>query len=199
MESQGRMESEGTDRGTDRPSRKERRRLRQLRREREGRRTHRRAALRRWLVRGGIASGCLVAVGGGYWLWAQGGPHRLPKVGDHWHAAYEVVICGRQQPPLAYSPGNIHTHGDGLIHIHPTTPEEAGRNANLGRFFANSGITVAAGRIRYPDGRAYRDGDPCPDGTRGRLRLLVNGEANASMDRYVPQDGDKLRIEFGPE
>ena len=198
MASQGGMKPEGTDRGTDRPSRKERRRNRQLQREQEGRRARRRATSRRWLVRGGIAAGCLAVAGGTYWLWAQSDPP-LPRVGDHWHAAYEVVLCGKPEPQLAFSPGNIHTHGDGQIHIHPGIPEEGGKNSTLNRFFANSRITFSNGTLRYPDGRTYRHGDACPDGRTGRLRLLVNGTPNPDLERYVPRDGDRIRVEFGPE
>lgn len=184
--------------GTERPPRKERRRLKRLQRAQEARRMRRRAGWRWWLVRGGIAAGCLAVAGGAYWLWAPSDP-RLPRVGDHWHAAYEVVLCGKPEPQLAYSPGNIHTHGDGAIHVHPEVDEEGGSNANLGRFFANSGITFSNGTLRYPDGRTYRDGDTCPDGKPGRLRLLVNGTVNAAMERYVPRDGDRIRVEFGSE
>ncbi|MGH7362598.1 MAG: hypothetical protein ACREKK_14510 [Candidatus Methylomirabilales bacterium] len=42
-------------------------------------------------------------------------------------------------------------------------------------------------------------GEPCPDGRQGRLRLLVNGTVNAAMERYVPRDGDRIRVEFGPD
>lgn len=193
------MERDAQHREVERPSRKERRRLRKLQREQEAGRAQRRTSLRRWSVRAGIALGCLGLAGGGYWLWAQGGGPRLPKMGDHWHAPYEVVLCGKEQPRLAYSPGNIHTHGDGVIHVHPHVAEEGGMNANLGRFFANSKVTFTEGLIRYPDGRTSRDGDPCPDGRTGRLRLLVNGTRNAAMERYVPRDGDRIRVEFGPE
>src|SRR5688500_3304374 len=42
---------------------------------------------------------------------------------DHWHAAYGVYLCDTFQPPLTNErdPLGIHTHGDGVIHIHPTT------------------------------------------------------------------------------
>ncbi|HZM43156.1 MAG TPA: hypothetical protein VFB94_28765, partial [Acidimicrobiales bacterium] len=42
---------------------------------------------------------------------------------DHWHAAFGVYICGEFQPnpPLFESPVGIHTHDDGVIHIHPTS------------------------------------------------------------------------------
>lgn len=55
---------------------------------------------------------------------------------DHWHAAFGIDICGKMQPPppLFESPIGIHTHGDGVIHIHPTSSGGAGENATLGHF-----------------------------------------------------------------
>lgn len=56
---------------------------------------------------------------------------------DHWHAAYGINICGEWQAPIPEfeSPIGIHTHADGVIHIHPFTIEGAGENATLGNFF----------------------------------------------------------------
>jgi hypothetical protein len=120
----------------------------------------------------------------------------LPRVGDHWHAAYRVVLCGETLPPFPPGPGNVHTHGDGVIHIHPAVSSEAGRNANLVRFFGSAGVDFAADRIVLPDGRAFRNGDRCPDGTPGRIRLLVNGRPLDEIERYVPKDGDEVVVEF---
>jgi hypothetical protein len=55
---------------------------------------------------------------------------------DHWHAAFGVDICGKFQPapPEFESPIGIHTHGDGVIHIHPFTSGGSGKNATLGHF-----------------------------------------------------------------
>ncbi|MGH7792414.1 MAG: hypothetical protein ACREOB_08890, partial [Thermodesulfobacteriota bacterium] len=75
----------------------------------------------------------------GYLLVKMSQAKKFPKVGDHWHAEYEVIICGMKMPILPYTQGNIHTHGDGRIHIHPEYSYEAGKNANLGRFFSNAG------------------------------------------------------------
>jgi len=45
---------------------------------------------------------------------------------DHWHAAYGVYICDKfidsfqhGADPNAADPLGIHSHGDGVIHIHP--------------------------------------------------------------------------------
>ena len=42
--------------------------------------------------------------------------------GDHWHAAYGIYICGEYLPNMSVGvdpdPGGIHSHQDGVIHIH---------------------------------------------------------------------------------
>ncbi len=62
------------------------------------------------------------------------------KPGDHWHAAYGIDICGKPQAPIPTfeSPIGIHTHGDGVIHIHPFTLEGAGENATIGNFLKHA-------------------------------------------------------------
>jgi len=60
-----------------------------------------------------------------------------PQAGiDHWHDAYLIHHCGTDLPASTNSndPDGIHTHGTGLIHIHPFNPETAGPNATLGKF-----------------------------------------------------------------
>jgi hypothetical protein len=65
-----------------------------------------------------------------------------PQAGiDHWHDAYLINACGEDLPPstVTEAPNGIHTHGRGLIHIHPTNPLAAGPNATLGEFIAAIG------------------------------------------------------------
>src|SRR5213592_5137587 len=40
---------------------------------------------------------------------------------DHWHAAYGIYNCDAFEPAIQVKtdPDGIHTHGDGVIHIHP--------------------------------------------------------------------------------
>ncbi len=128
---------------------------------------------------------------------AYGILHRppYPRVGAHWHAPFSVEVCGRALgfPP---SPGNVHTHGDGLIHVHPETDEE-GRAATLETFFRSIGVSLSEGVLVLPDGRQFRDGDRC--GQRpGRLRVWVNDrEMNVGeFLRYYPQNGDRVRVSF---
>lgn len=125
------------------------------------------------------------------------------RVGDHWHARLTIELCGRRLPPLPPGPGDVHTHGDGLIHIHPQTSRTAGRNASLETFFRTTPVRITPDSIAVA-GERYHNGDPCPDGRSGVLRAQVRRageEAFADLPRfldYLPRDGDEIRIVFGP-
>lgn len=49
-----------------------------------------------------------------------------PRSGDHWHATYEITICGQRQPNIPTFSGGVHTHGSGTIHMHPQLPSVRG-------------------------------------------------------------------------
>ena len=117
-------------------------------------------------------------------------------VGDHWHAQFTIAVCGRALPPFPPSNGGVHTHGDGLIHIHPGNPAEGGANANLGRFLASVGVRLTPESLQLPDGVAHRNGDKCPDGKAGVVHVLVNGKDNSAWDAYVLRNRDVVVIEF---
>ena len=47
-----------------------------------------------------------------------------PGLEDHWHTAYNIFVCDEVIPTVFTNDSEddrtgIHTHGDGLIHIHP--------------------------------------------------------------------------------
>lgn len=132
------------------------------------------------------------------WLASLPKAERLPGYQDHWHAGFEVKICGERQPDFAYSPGGVHTHGDGKIHVHPHAPDELGALANLRKYFQSVNLEVAAGSVKFPDGRSFKDGAACPDGKPGSLKVFVNGQQKVEFLSYVVQDGDFVRVEFGP-
>lgn len=99
-----------------------------------------------------------------------------PRIGglDHWHSAYGVYICGEFQPDQTDQLGDIlgiHTHDDGLIHIHPTSANAAGENATFGVFAEEVGIDLGDGEFTLADGTTYANGDDC-DGTEGEVRLV---------------------------
>ncbi|MGQ0550406.1 MAG: hypothetical protein ACT4PY_12150 [Armatimonadota bacterium] len=120
-----------------------------------------------------------------------------PKTGDHWHAGFKVIICGERTPPLPAGPGDLHSHGDDVMHIHPNRPESAGRNATIGAFLRSVPLKVTQSAIEVT-GKTYTNGDKCADGRAGRVSVLVNGKAKTDFESYVPQDRDQIEFRFGP-
>lgn len=59
-----------------------------------------------------------------------------PLIGEHWHSAYGVYVCGEFVGAASEFETNvgIHSHGDDVIHIHPSTNGGAGENATMGTF-----------------------------------------------------------------
>jgi hypothetical protein len=104
-----------------------------------------------------------------------------PELGvDHWHSAYAVWACDQFLPPLTDTQGDalgIHTHEDGLIHIHPFTGAAAGKHATLGKFFDDTGLKVSDSSIKLPaaepfDGRLYKEGETTCGGKPATVKVV---------------------------
>ena len=81
---------------------------------------------------------------------------------DHWHAAYGVRLCGEGfAAPIQVQddPVGIHTHADGIIHVHPFATSASGENANLGEFFDAAGITIDDDEIDLGGDARVKEGD----------------------------------------
>ena len=135
-----------------------------------------------------------------------------PTIGDHWHAPYQVIVCGQPQASIeefAHTSG-IHTHGDGIMHLHPLTAEGEGSGASVARFFKNSGgwfdFSLAPLGCSIKDAnnpivlRADSGIHPLGSGFSA-ARDVCNSMADLEFGRvsrdYVPQDGDCIRIIIG--
>jgi len=122
-----------------------------------------------------------------------------PRMGDHWHAAYAVFICGQRQPHFSTWEGGVHTHADGIVHIHPFLPSEEGEGASLSSWFEYGGGKLTETAMRMPgDSTEYENGDECPDGRAGELQVIVNGQPLEEWTGYIPRHGDQVVIVFGP-
>ncbi len=75
-----------------------------------------------------------------------------PTTADHWHAAYTVYDCGTVAGEFTSTadPDGIHSHQDGLIHIHPFNSSATGTDAQLGVFFEAMEVTVDTDQITGP-------------------------------------------------
>lgn len=150
----------------------------------------------------------------------QGGPHDAElTLGDHWHVALGVDDCGAWVPNWSWAPGNVtngsavgagaparagsngqvyaglHSHGDGLIHLEPSTTQETGAHATLGLYFRYGGWQVSEGAIDFVNVHE-QNGNSC-DGKPGVLRWSVNGvEQHGDPASYRLHDGDTIALVF---
>jgi hypothetical protein len=129
---------------------------------------------------------------------------------DHWHAAIGANICGTWLPAIpefekradnASLTAGIHSHGDGLMHIHPFSGDEAGKNATVGNFLEFAGYDVGTDFIEAWDGSGKRtDGDKCGEGDdaeKAEVRWTVNGEEQkGNPGSFRPRDQDVIGIYF---
>ncbi len=123
-----------------------------------------------------------------------------PRIGkDHWHATYQIFVCGERQPNAPTWEAGVHTHADGVIHIHPFVPSEEGSGARLVKWFEYGGGRLTQSEMRIPGSRTvYKNGDKCDDGKEATLQVSLNGERLNNWTRLIPHDGDRIRIDFGP-
>jgi len=130
---------------------------------------------------------------------------------DHWHAAYGIYICGEFQPALPEfeSPNGIHTHGDGVIHIHPFSDAAAGENATLGRFLENAGVELTDDSLTVGD-QTWTEGEDQCDGEDAELQVdqwtdVQDEDSNAAEidddfgDLRFRDDGEGYVVAFVPE
>lgn len=119
-----------------------------------------------------------------------------PTTKDHWHQAYGIYICDAY---LA-NPGDegsdrvgIHTHADGLIHIHPFTNRATGRGAVLSHFTEQIGMELSATKLKPPGQDTKENGDKCGK-DKGRVRLVEWESAQDTTPQFVGGDPQDYRL-----
>ncbi|MBI2084869.1 MAG: hypothetical protein HYT70_04660 [Candidatus Aenigmarchaeota archaeon] len=122
----------------------------------------------------------------------------------HWHADFELWICGEKQTlpdpaGLANRVGtqDVHHHGDYRIHIEGVIVDM--EEATLGHFFDVIEVPFSNSQLMEK-----KNGDFCPDGNPGIVRMYVNGKDYIGDYRdYViapysnVPPGDFIKIVFG--
>ena len=87
-----------------------------------------------------------------------------PTLQDHWHAAYGIYVCDEFLPGLtdaAPDTTGIHTHDDGIVHVHPFSSGSTGENANWSKFGEIVDLSFDGSSFTMPDGTTYEDGFDC--------------------------------------
>jgi hypothetical protein len=118
---------------------------------------------------------------------------------DFWTAALGVHVCGAwlaNAPPAGLDTG-VHSHGDGLVYIHPFSPDEAGKNATLGLFLRRGIWKVTQDSLQVWDGTTHHNGDTCSNGGPAEVRWWVDGvEQHGDPGGLIPRDGQVIVLGF---
>jgi hypothetical protein len=113
---------------------------------------------------------------------------------DHWHVAYGLYQCSDfilADSPLTDAGSDalgIHTHGDGVIHIHPFLDSAAGRNAQLGIFFDDVGMSVSDSKITFPDGTEWDESSTKCGDKPGTIQIAIWYDAQDAADGEKPNE-----------
>jgi hypothetical protein len=132
---------------------------------------------------------------------ADSGEGARPRASeDHWHAAFGVFVCNAYLPavPAFDNAEGIHTHGDGVIHIHPFLDSAAGDNARLGIFLRGAHIQVTANEVLVGPER-YGAGDMCR-GQPTEVEVVRWADVAADFEpEIITKNGAELRFQADGE
>ena len=99
---------------------------------------------------------------------------------DHWHAAYGIYACDAFLTPITVQddPEGIHSHADGVIHVHPWVGAAAGKNATLQVFADAVGLELSNDEITVPGVATFKNGQDC-NGEPATWQAAVWNDENA--------------------
>jgi hypothetical protein len=140
----------------------------------------------------------------------------VPQLGDHIHQAFGVYICDGFQGdiPEFESQVGIHTHGDGVIHVHPFSQLGVGVNATLGRYFTNArddgglDVDISDSKLSYLGEEVEEGETECEGVENPQLRLAYWPDASDTStdpevltggfeDRRLTDDGGAITVYYG--
>ena len=131
-----------------------------------------------------------------------------PGLSDHWHSAYGVWDCtdgegGAFQPVFEgransqgypYDPEGIHSHSDGLIHIHPFTANAAGEDATMSKFFEAMFVTMDQNGITAAEFGVISAVDAVCDGQPAVVQIVRWHNALTAVDA---EPDERIYEDFG--
>jgi hypothetical protein len=129
----------------------------------------------------------------------------VPQISDHIHQALAINVCGEELqavPEWEPSPIGIHTHGDGVMHIHPFSQLGVGSNATLGRFIKSArdegslDFSISDTKLEYL-GETYEEGKTECEGVDDpqlRVAYWENVQDAESEPEITTGDFDERRL-----
>jgi hypothetical protein len=110
--------------------------------------------------------------GDGVWSWPFATPSQSPSRADNTN-----IYAG------------LHSHGDGVIHMEPSTREDAGKNATVGRYFRYGGWKVDETSFNFL-GVERKNGDMCGDKPGTLQWKVARWNPDAAKQAYTVEDGN---------
>lgn len=103
------------------------------------------------------------------YAWATRDPKASPAVGEHWHAVYGVYDCTLNGEEGGYLPAfqsqvdevGIHSHQDGIMHVHPWFDRADGPDARIEHFLDAMQVRLDDDQIVLEGGRILSEGAEC--------------------------------------
>lgn len=125
---------------------------------------------------------------------------------DHWHVAMGVRVCDRWLDPVTdqTDPKGVHSHGDGVIHIHPFVASAAGKRATLDRYAEAVKAKLTAESFAWPEGdgkkkESHATGGKCGE-EEAEVMAFYNGELHEGDPGQIRfTDRGKLVLAFVPK
>ena len=122
-----------------------------------------------------------------------------PGLEDHWHTAYNIFVCDEVIPTVFTNDSEddrtgIHTHGDGLIHIHPFVSTVTGQYATLGAFFNENQTTFDDDTFELPNGNIVSEEDFTCAGESAEIRVLKWNQLTAEKPVVFTEDLRDVRL-----
>lgn len=132
----------------------------------------------------------------------------VPQLGDHIHMAIGANACGEFLPdvPEFESEVGIHTHGDGVLHIHPFSQLGAGANATLERYMQDArdggglDLSLSNSKLTWLSDTYEEGTTPCEgvDGPQLRIAYWSDVQAEGGDPQVTTGDfGELLLTENG--
>lgn len=119
----------------------------------------------------------------------------------HHHVHADIKVCD-QTKIFPYETGDLeklHTHVEtNKVHFHGLLPVDPGTKEitdesqlKLSNLFAELKIPIVSDGIY-----SFKNGDACPDGRIGSLKVLVNDVEQEDFLNYILKDGNHITIRF---
>lgn len=120
---------------------------------------------------------------------------------SHWHVHADIKVCGETKI-FPYETGDLeklHTHVEtnkfhfhGFLPVDPITKQITDKSQlKMSNLFTELKIPIA------PDGiYNFKNGNVCPNGKIGSLKVLINGIEQKDFLNYILENEDHITIEF---